>query len=139
MHHVFRVEHSVTRLGPFQTNEPFTQMLAGKAIARPELKSPGEDGLPLGHIPFSFVFGCVGLGNLQQWFLLGDACSDNKEIVDRLGLLGFRVGEYLVDDEDCWVSDSGIQAAFHAAHAREEGLVTYHHVGILISKQPSLA
>lgn len=132
MQHVFRVEHSITRQGPFQTNDPFTQMLAKMAISDPALKSPGQDGLPLGDVPFCFVFGCIGLESLRDWFLLGDCESSNEEIVEKLGSLGFRVGEYLVEEDDCWVSDSGVQAAFHASICREDGLVTYHNVDILL-------
>jgi hypothetical protein len=131
MHQIFRVEHRVTLKGPFQTNDAYTQRLAKMTEVNPRLKFPGDDGLPLGNVPFSFVFGCRDLDTLRIWFLLGDSDLENKRIAKKLSSLGFHVGEYLVDDDDCWMSSSGIQVAFNAFRCREDGLVTYHDMSIL--------
>lgn len=132
MFQVFRVEHKVTRKGPFQTVGEYTQQLAKMTERNLSLKFPGDDGLPLGNVPFSFVFGCLDLDSLRSWFLLGDTDVENARIVENLSLLGFHVGEYLVNAEDCWISHSGIQAAFNAFCCREDGLVTYNDLSILI-------
>lgn len=130
---VFRVEHTTTRQGPFQTMDEFTQELVAKVEENPRLKFPGDDGLPLGNIPWCFVFGCLSLETLKQWFLLGKTLADNERIVYALKEKGFQLVEYLVDEGDYAVSTSGVQVAFSTSEARDEGLVQHHDLGMLLS------
>lgn len=129
---VFRIEHTETCVGPFQTNDEFTQELAVKAASRPTLKLPGDDGLPLGHLPYCFVFGCRDFETLKDWFFLGNNNAENEHIVRTLKQKGFQLAEFLVEEEDYWMSDSGVQLAFHAGHCRDEGLVQYHDLDALL-------
>lgn len=129
---VFRIEHTTTKIGPFQTNDEFTQELAAKAIACPILKSPGDDGLPLGYIPFSFVFGCLDVATLKKWFMFGDASPEHMQVVQTLREKGFHLAEFLVEEGDYQVSTSGVQVAFDAANCRYEGLVQYHDLASLL-------
>lgn len=130
---VFRVEHAKTGQGPFQTIDEFTQELAMLAAENPRLKFPGDDGLPLGNIPWCFVFGCQNLETLKQWFMLGATHAENKHIVDMLKTKGFQLVEYLVEADDYLLSTSGIQVAFSTSEARDEGLVQYHALDVLLS------
>ena len=129
---IFRVEHATTRQGPFQTNDEFTQQLASRTADSPLLKSPPEDGLPLGNIPWCFVFGCLSLETLKQWFLLGNGAVDNEHIIGTLKSKGFHLVEYLVEAGDYIVSNSGIQVAFSTSEARYEGLVQAHDLTVLL-------
>jgi len=129
---IFRVEHAKTRQGPFQTVDEFTQELVVKANSNPRLKSPGDDGLPLGNIPWSFVFGCLNLETLKQWFLLGASPADNEHIIHTLKSKGFQLVEYLVDEDDYLVSHSGVQVAFSTSEARDEGLAQHHDLALLL-------
>jgi hypothetical protein len=129
---IFRVEHAKTRQGPFQTIDEFTQELAAKANTNPRLKSPGDDGLPLGLIPWSFVFGCLNLETLKQWFLLGESTADNEHIIHTLKSKGFQLVEYLVERDDYLVSQSGVQVAFSTSEAREDGLTQHHDLAVLL-------
>lgn len=130
---IYRVQHKVTNVGPFQTSGEFTQALATKALARPELKSPGEDGLPLGHLPFCFVFGCPDIDALKKWFLLGETSAENEHIILSLKKQGFVLAEYLVEADDYQLSKSGTQVAFDAFNCRDEGLVEFHDLGDLLA------
>lgn len=130
---VFRIEHALTRQGPFQTDDAYTQDLARRANARPHLKSPGDDGLPLGHLPFSYVFGCLDLGGLASWFCLGETPAENAQILDALQQRGFRLIEFLVEAEDYRVSRSGAQVAFYAGYSRQEGLTQVHDMETLLA------
>jgi hypothetical protein len=130
---IFRIEHETTRIGPYQTRDKFTQNLAKQAEADQGLKSPGDDGLPLGDLPFSFVFGCTDVPTLKRWFFFGDAV-ENERIVKMLKLKGFRLVEFLVEDADCEVSTSGRQVAFYAGFSRDEGLVQVHDLNVLLAE-----
>jgi hypothetical protein len=131
---IYRVQHNVTKVGPFQTSGEFTQALAKKAIARPNLKSPGEDGLPLGHIPFFFVFGCPDMDTLKKWFLLGETPAENERIILSLKQQGFVLAEYLVDADDYRLSTSGLQVAFDTFNAHAEGLVQFRDLDELLAE-----
>lgn len=130
---VFRIEHELTRQGPFQTDDVFTQELARRANARPHLKSPGDDGLPLGELPWCYVFGCPDLATLASWFCLGETRAENAGILDTLKQRGFRLIEFLVDKEDCRVGQSGAQVAFYDRFSRQEGLTQIHDMETLLA------
>lgn len=130
---VFRIEHELTRQGPFQTDDAFTQELARRASARAHLKSPGDDGLPLGELPWCYVFGCLDLGGLASWFRLGETPAENARILAELEQRGFRLVEFLVDAEDCRVSRSGVQVAFYDRFSRQEGLTQVHDMETLLA------
>lgn len=130
---VFRVEHKETKCGPFQTLSAFTQELATKTSRNQNLVSPGNDGLPLGHMPYGFVFGCLDLESLREWFLLGESAAENAQIGRTLAKMGFVLAEYLVEYGDYRVSKSRIQVAFDALICEEEGLVQYHDLLELFS------
>lgn len=130
---VFRIEHELTRQGPFQTDDVFTQELARKANARPDLKSPYEDGLPLAWLPFSYVFGCLDLKDLAGWFCLGESPAENARIVAELEQRGFRLVEFLVEAEDFKVGRSGTQVAFYPSYSRQEGLTQVHDMESLLA------
>lgn len=132
MFQVYRVEHKTTKIGPFQTNDPFTQELAQKANNNPHLKFPCDDGLPLGFIPFCFVFGSLTLSSLQQWFCVGNTKEENEHIIHQLKEKGFILAEFLVEDKDCRVGYSQSQVAFDADSSKEEGLVMYHELDMLL-------
>lgn len=136
MFQVYRIEHTVTGTGPYQSNDEFTQNLAQKAGVNRHLKSPGDDGLPLGWIPFCFVFGCLDLRSLKRWFFLGETWDENLSIIQTLKDKGFRLAEYLVEAENCRVSASGIQVAFDAYDSKDEGLVQYHDLNDLFLESP---
>lgn len=131
---VYRVEHKTTRMGPFQTPSPFTQRLAELANNCGQLKSPGTDGLPLGNIPFFFVFGSPGLPALRRWLLLGDTPEENAQIVATLDELGFVLAEYLVEEDSYLMGLSKLQVAFDADACREESLVNYHPLQQMLSE-----
>lgn len=133
---IYRVEHAGTGVGPYQTVDEFTQDLAQKAGTNRHLKYPGDDGLPLGHLPYCFVFGCLDLRSLKRWFFLGESWEENERIVETLKEKGFRLAEYLVEEGDYQVSVSGIQVAFHASGCKEDGLVQYHDLGSLFAESP---
>lgn len=134
---IYRIEHLATKVGPFQTDTEYTQSLAKKAAATQHLKSPGDDGLPLGHLPFSFVFGCPDIQSLKQWFFLGVTAEENERIVRTLKDMGFVLVEYLADSYDYELSRSGNQIAFDARNCVEEGLVQVHDIGILLDEFPA--
>lgn len=140
MHLVYRVEHSATRVGPFQTPDDYTQELGVMATAREGLlKAPGDDGLPLGHLPWCYVFGCLDVANLKKWFFLGDTPADNAAILRTLKAKGFVLAEYLVEADDCRISTSGIQVAFYPTDAEDAGLVQYHDLESLLDHAPATA
>lgn len=136
MRQIYRIEHQKTRIGPFQTHDDFTQQLAMKAGENPNLKCPVDDGLPLGFIPFSFVFGALDIASLKQWFFLGQTIQENETIIHKLKEKGFVLAEFLVPEEDCLVGLSQQQVAFDADNAKEEGLVAYHELDMLLKQSP---
>ncbi len=133
MLHAFRVEHPQTGRGPFQSDHDISTLLARKVDAMPELPPPGRDGLGLGHLPWAFVFGCPSLETLKRWILVGDDAAENESIVRRLRRRGFVLAEYLVEQENLRMGYSRQQLAFDAADSKEDGLVEYHDLGILLS------
>jgi len=137
MHRVYRVEHRTTRTGPFRTLDDYTQELGVMATAREEvLKAPGDDGLPLGHLPWCYVFGCLDVATLKKWFFLGDTVADNEAILRKLKNKGFVLSEYLVEPDDCRISTSGIQVAFYPTDAEDAGLVHFHDLESLLGESP---
>lgn len=132
MRQVFRVEHKDTRLGPFQTPGEFTQALARRA-SEIGLRHPGEDGLPLGNIPWSYVFGCPDLATLRLWMFHGTDDQESKHIVRCLRARGFVLAEYLVEDDRFIMGDSQTQLAFDADDSRDEALVDYRDLAELLT------
>lgn len=114
-HTLFRVEHKHTGIGPFQTDDAFTQSLAKKAAAQPQLPAPGDDGLGLGTIPWHWRFGCTSLEHLKIWLLLSDDAKHNRARLRTLHTKGFVLAEYRVSEDSLRKSLSGIQVAFEAA------------------------
>lgn len=139
MLHAYRIEHRHTRVGPFQTDDPFTQELAVVACRNPAIPSAYEDGLGLSDIPFRFVFGCPDLDSLRTWFLPYRCVEANRQVLLQLQERGFVLSEYLVDDGDYRLSKSGIQVAFDAAEARREGLAEDHDIFTMLGSAEAVA
>lgn len=133
---VFRVEHRKTHIGPFQTPDPYLQELATKAGSISYLKNPYDDGLGLAWIPWTFVFGSPSLNALKRWVFLGGTYDTNETIVKELQARDFVVAEYLIEEGDYRQGFSGLQVAFDAYHAREDGLVQYHDMPMLLEQSP---
>lgn len=136
MYQVFRIEHKTTRVGPFQTNDPFTQGLAQRATQSRYLRCPGDDGLSLANIPWHYVFGCPSLETLKRWFFLGRTVEENEAIVQELDTRGFVLREYLVEDDVIFFGRSHLQVVFDASHCRREGLVEQHSLAALLQSSP---
>lgn len=132
----FRIEHRVTHIGPFQTPDPYLQELATKAGSVSYLKNPYDDGLGLAWIPWTFVFGSPSLDTLKRWVFLGGTFDSNEAIVRELKARDFVVAEYLVEEGSFRSSFSGLQLAFDARTAREDGLVQYHDMTVLLARSP---
>jgi hypothetical protein len=110
-------------------------MLADVASKDSSLPSPGNDGLPLGELPFTFVFGCLDLGTLKRWFCPGNSVAEDAHIVCELKGRGFVLAEFLVvDPNDCWTGLSGTQVAFYPSDSVEEGLVQFHELEMLLGE-----
>lgn len=122
---VFRVQHKDTKVGPFQTDNEFTQYLA-EHTRGPE---PDRDGLALWTIPWSYVFGCLSIEDLKQWFVVKDISI--KQVCTNLDALGFRVVEYLVEDGKYKIGKSRNQVAFGASWSEDGGLFQVHPMSIL--------
>lgn len=123
---IFRVQHKETKIGPFQTDNDFTQHLAQHTNG----PYPDRDGLSLGFIPWSYVFGCLSIESLKQWFMIGDIAIE--DVCDQLEALDFCVIEYLVDDGDYIIGDSRKQVAFNASWSAFDGLTQVHPMSILL-------
>lgn len=135
---IYRVEHKETAVGPFQTNSEFTQELANKAGELFRCPHPYEDGLvPKSGIPYCMVFGCVELGQLSQWILLGESLQENVQIIDKLKNLGFIVRAFVVDNLDFTEGKSGRQVLFYPGEAVEEGLIEDFDLDVLLPAQCS--
>jgi hypothetical protein len=133
---VFRVEHRDTHIGPFQTPDPYLQELAKAAGNIAYLRNPYDDGLGLAWIPWTFVFGCPSLNALKRWVFLGGTFDSNEEIVRELAARDFVVAEYLVEDGNYRTGFSGLQLAFDARTARDDGLVRHHEMKMLLAQSP---
>lgn len=133
---IFRVEHKDTHIGPFQTSDPYLQELAKTAGEIRYLRNPYDDGLGLAWIPWAYVFGSPSLNALKRWVFLGGTFDANEAIVRELAKRGFVVAEYLVEEGDYRDSFSKLQVAFDAITAREEGLVRYHEMSMLLASSP---
>lgn len=133
---IFRIEHAVTGVGPYQTVDEYTQQLAKRAGRNRNLRSPGDDGLPVMFLPYSYVFGCLDIASLKRWFFLGETIEENDAIVGTLKEKGFRLAEYIVESTDCRISATGIQVAFDPSTSRDEGLVEYHDLNMLLRESP---
>lgn len=123
---VFRIEHQKLGIGPFQFDDEFTQFLAENTTG----PFPHNDGLPLHEIPWTYRFGCLSVQSLREWFDLD--CLNFKTTLRKLDQLGFVLKEYLVEDGDYIISDSGKQVCFSVTYAKSEGLVETHKVTKLI-------
>lgn len=123
---IFRVQHKETKIGPFQPDNDFTQYLA-KHTNGPESE---RDGLGLWTIPWSYVFGCLSIESLKQWFAFKDVSIE--QVCAELDALGFRVVEYLVDDGDYIIGRSRKQVAFNASWSEDDVLTQVHPMSILL-------
>jgi hypothetical protein len=137
--HAYRIEHRETRVGPFQTEDPFTQQLARAADQNPALPHPDNDNLRFGLLPFRFVFGCADLDTLRAWFLPHDSEEANREILSQLQQRGFVLSEYLADEGDYRVARSGMQVVFDAAQCRRDGLAEDHDIFTMLEPQGAVA
>lgn len=135
MYQVFRVEHKETGKGPFQTSDPFTQKLAWRLQDFPNLPAPEHDGLPIGMIPMNFVFGCLSLSTLSQWFLLEDTACENENIVTGLKLRGYVLRKYEAHPHDCRTSYSGLQIAFDSVMSSQKRVVEEYALSMLLSTE----
>jgi hypothetical protein len=133
---IYRVEHKDTGVGPYQTQDEYCQHLAKRTAYNHRLRAPGDDGLYMAFIPHFYVFGCLDLLRLKEWFFLGDSTQENDEIVASLSQKGFRVAEYLVEPDSCRVSATKIQVAFDADECKSEGLVEHHDLNVLLKEGP---
>ena len=123
---VFRVEHCDTRIGPFQTDDEFTQFLAENTNG----PTPNEDGIPFSIIPWYYKFGCIDIKTLCEWFKI--ETMSYKNVLRRLNDLGFVVREYLVEDDCYMIGKSKKQVAFDADLCYQENLVETHDMGKLL-------
>lgn len=123
---IFRVQHKETKVGPFQTDNDFTQHLAEHTNG----PIPYHDGLDLGFIPWTYVFGCLSVESLKQWFTIGDIAIE--DVCDQLESLGFCVVEYLVEDGDYIIGDSRKQVTFCASWSEDDMLTQVHPMSILL-------
>lgn len=133
---VYRVEHKETKVGPFQTNDHFTQQLARRATLNPLLRSPFYDGISMASLPYWYVFGCLDLPSLKRWMYQGESIQENEYILQKLKARGFRLAEYLVESERVTVGVSRLQVAFDAEESVNQGLVDYHDLDILLRESP---
>lgn len=124
---VFRVQHKETKVGPFQTDNDFTQHLA-EHTKGPE---PDRDGLSLWTIPRSYVFGCLSIESLKRWFAFKDVSIE--QVCVELDVLGFRVVEYIVEDGKYKIGKSQKQVAFDASWSEDVGLFQVHPMSILLT------
>lgn len=134
---VYRVEHKVTGVGPFQTNSEFCQKLVKNT--QPvlyRLKNPHDDGLEIAYIPYTYVFGCPDINSMKQWILTGRCYDENYEIINTLDEMGFVLSNYLVHPADVRMSWSKIQLAFCPIDAKEEKLVSHLSIKELIKESP---
>lgn len=113
---VFRIEHAITKIGPFQTDTEFTQYLATHTSG----PRPCTDGLSLSRLPWCYKFGCLSVHTLKQWITVDDIAL--SEIVTKLTDLGFVLVEYLVEKTKCRVGRSETQLAFDPFCAHNDGL-----------------
>lgn len=137
---IYRVEHKDTGVGVFQTPDEYNQNLANIASTKLHtLKSPGDDGLGLANIPWTFVFGCPDIVSMKKWILLGGNIHENDSIVKTLDEKGFKLFHYLIDDEQyIRKSWSGIQLAFDKKYAVEEGVWDYYPLTDLMREAPTV-
>lgn len=133
---IYRVEHKDTGVGPYQTHDGYCQHLAKRTALNHRLRAPGDDGLYMVCIPHYFVFGCMSLPLLKEWFFLGDSIAENDEIVRNLMEKGFQLAEYLVEPDSCRVSVTKMQVAFDAEECKIDGLVEYHDLSVLLKEGP---
>ena len=133
---IYRVEHRSTGVGPFQTNLPFTQGLAFRAVNDPELRNPNDDGLLPSMMPWDWVFGAPSLEALKRWALLGFSIEENEAIVAKLSELGFVLSEYVVEEGQFRTGASGLQVAFDAQSCKQEGLVEQRDLRELLEQSP---
>ena len=134
----YRVEHRVTKGGPFYRDKPdlFLRYLITWANYQRRLKSPTEDKLHIHHLPCVYVFGAPSIPKLKEWIFFGRRYDDNRRIVKALKKRNFTIAEYLVADEDYVSGRSGNQLLFCPDTSREEGLVQYHDLDILFKESP---
>lgn len=129
---VYRIEHKDTHVGPYQTDDVFTQFLARLLLRQSDvLPFPGKDELGAASICWFWVFGCINLVDLKKWFCLdGPAC---KTILSTLKEKGFVLAVYLSEKDDFKIGLSGMQVAFDSSNARSEGLVQYQDLETLLA------
>ena len=133
---IYRVEHRESRVGLFETRDPYTQALARKACKIRYLKAPGDDGLHLVGLPKSYVFGSSSIPALKRWVFLGDSFKANEQIIQKLHELGFALAEFLVEEGGYRESATKLQAAFDADTCRQKGLVEYRNLAELLVAPP---
>lgn len=135
---VFRIEHKESRIGPFQQEkiDRFIAYMIRKAGRQRHLKAPIEDGIYLSHLPWTYVFGAPSIPKLKEWVFFGRRRDDNRRIVKALKKRDFTLAEYLVADGDYMPGQSGNQLLFCPDTSREEGLVQYHDLTVLLNESP---
>lgn len=133
---VYRVEHVKTKMGPFQTPDPFTQKLAKLAANNVLLRSPIWDNIVMSSRPYHWVFGCLDLPSLKRWIYQGGSIQENDAIVLGLKERGFQLAEYLVDPEDMVVGASKLQVLFDAQACVYDDMVEYHNLSVLLREGP---
>lgn len=129
---VYRVEHTDTGIGPYQTNDTYTQSLAEKLNEKSHLKRPFDDGILMSDVPFFYVFGCTSIDSLKDWFLLGNNPEDNYTIVENLKNKGFRIAQFIVEPDYYEVGNSGMQVVFDSHRCKEDGLVQFHELDMIL-------
>lgn len=131
---VYRVEHRVTREGPFCPNKETSISKKMSDLTTNKLsylKLPHMDGFP--EIPFSYVFGCKTLQQLKQWILLEESAEANNHLVQSLRNNGFVVSMYVVNSSDVLEGKSGNQVAFYPYEAIEDDLLEQFDLNVLVS------
>ena len=134
---VYRIEHKETGLGPYQTRDEFTQMLAKRLTDnKGYFPHPGDDGLGLGYIPWWYSFGCPTLNDLKRWVLLGVNIQENDSIVKKLDELGFVLKHYLVEKEQVIMGIRKTQLAFGKKEDCESCISESYPLSIMMKESP---
>lgn len=134
---VYRIEHRETGIGPFQTRDEFTQMLAKRLTDNQgHFPHPGDDGLGLGNIPWWYSFGCPTINTLKRWVLLGINVQENDSIIKKLDEMGFVLKHYLVEKDQVIMGLRKTQLAFGKEEDCDSCISESHPLGVLMKESP---
>ncbi len=135
---IYRIEHTETKTGIFQTRKiPYLNKVSKFINHRPYLKTPFEDRMFKDvAIPQEYVFGCESILSLKQWVLVRRFQEDNLRLLNRLKFYGFSLAQYAVNENDIVRGLSGLQVAFNPHQSRQENLYEYRDILELFKDAP---